>query len=106
METSTTSSSATLCKGTSAYCARFALCDANELANDDVKAIVMTYQRNTPTLSTCEVAKKSFVGENEMLVATLEVRKRSMSRPVGTSNVRIIESSDVVTSHLESGEKV
>lgn len=60
----------------------------------------------TPTLSTCEVARKSFVGENVMLVATLDVRNRSIILPVGMSNVRIIESIEVVTSHLESGENV
>ena len=41
-----------------------------------------------------------------MLVATLDVRKRSISRPVGMSNVRMMESMEVVTSHLESGENV
>lgn len=59
-----------------------------------------------PTLSTCAVARKSFVGENEMLVATLEVRNASISRPVGISNVRITESREEATSHRESGEKV
>ena len=44
------------------------------------------------------------VGEKDRLVATLEVRKRSIKRPVGTSNVRMMESIEVVTSHLESGE--
>ena len=57
-----------------------------------------------PTLSTCAVAKKSFVGENAILVATLGVLNASIKRPVGTSNVRITESSEVVTSHRESGE--
>ena len=46
------------------------------------------------------------MGENDTLVATLEVRKASMRRPVGISNVRMIESSDVVISHRASGEKV
>lgn len=64
------------------------------------------YHRYTPTLSVCDVARKSFVGENATLVAILGVRKASMSRPVGMSKVRMIESSDVVTSHRESGEKV
>lgn len=32
------------------------------------------------------------------------VRKMSMSRPVGTSNVRIEESNDVAINHRESGE--
>ena len=41
-----------------------------------------------------------------MLVATLEVRNASISRPVGISNVRITESREEVTSHRESGEKV
>lgn len=41
-----------------------------------------------------------------MLVATLDVRKASMRQPVGTSKVRITESSEDTTSHLESGEKV
>lgn len=63
-----------------------------------------TYHRYTPTLSTCAVAKKSFVGENAILVATLDVLNASIKRPVGTSNVRIIESNEVVTSHRESGE--
>ncbi len=67
---------------------------------------VLTYHRYTPTVSTWDVAKKSFVGENDMLVATLEMRNRSISRPVGTSNVRMTESIDAVTSHLESGENV
>jgi hypothetical protein len=40
-----------------------------------------------------------------MLVATVEVRKASIRRPVGMSNVLIIESSDVVMSHRESDEK-
>lgn len=57
-------------------------------------------------LSTCDVAKKSLVGENETLVATLAVRKASIRRPEGISNVRIIESIDVAMSHLEFGEKV
>lgn len=63
------------------------------------------YQRYTPTLSTCDVARKSLVGENAMLVATLEVLNASINRPVEISNVRIIESRDVAISHLESGEK-
>jgi hypothetical protein len=52
------------------------------------------------------VAKKSLVGENDTLVATLVVRKASMRCPDGMSNVLIIESSDVVISHRESEEKV
>lgn len=64
------------------------------------------YHRNIPTLSTCAVAKKSLVGENETLVATLLVRNASISLPVGTSNVRMIESNEVVINHRESGEKV
>src|ERR1700690_3342563 len=59
-----------------------------------------------PTLSTCAVAKKSFVGEKERLAATLDVRNASIRRPVGTSNVRIIESREVVTNQRESGENV
>lgn len=46
------------------------------------------------------------MGENVMLVATLDVRNRSIILPVGMSNVRMIESIEVVTSHLESGENV
>jgi hypothetical protein len=46
------------------------------------------------------------VGENDMLVATLAVRKASIRRPEGMSNVLIMESSDVVISHRESEEKV
>jgi len=52
------------------------------------------------------VAKKSPVGENDTLVATLVVRKASMRCPDGMSNVLIIVSSDVVISHRESEEKV
>jgi hypothetical protein len=52
------------------------------------------------------VAKKSPVGENDILVATLAVRKASMRCPEGMSNVLIIESRDVVMSHRESEEKV
>ena len=59
-----------------------------------------------PTPSTWAVAKKSLVGENDMLVATLAVRKASIRCPEGMSNVLIIESSDVVMSHRESEEKV
>ena len=63
-----------------------------------------TNHRYIPTLSTCTVAKKSFVGENAILVATLHVLNASIKRPLGTSNVRIIESNEVVISHRESGE--
>ena len=69
-------------------------------------AVSSTYQRYTPTLSTWAVAKKSPVGENDTLVATLVVRKASMRCPDGMSNVLIIVSSDVVISHRESEEKV
>jgi len=62
--------------------------------------------RKTPTLSTCEVARKSFVGENEMLVGTLGVLNASINRPVGMSNVRMMESRDATTNQRESGEKV
>ena len=65
-----------------------------------------TDQRYTPTLSTCAVARKSFVGENATLLATLTVRNASMRRPVGISNVRMTESSAVAMSHRASGEKV
>jgi hypothetical protein len=58
-----------------------------------------------PTLSTWAVAKKSFVGENAMLVATLDVRKASIRHPVGRSKVRIIESMELAINHRESGEK-
>ena len=44
------------------------------------------------------------MGENARLVAMLSVRKASTSRPVGISNVRMIESMAVAISHLESGE--
>jgi len=67
---------------------------------------VIAHHKNTPTLSTWAVARKSFEGENDILVATLEVRNASIKRPVGTSNVRITESKAVVTNHRESGEKV
>ena len=40
-----------------------------------------------------------------MLEATLEVRNASIRRPVGTSNVLIMESNELATNHLESGEK-
>ena len=40
-----------------------------------------------------------------MLVAIEVVRNASTSRPVGISNVRIVESSAEAMSHLESGEK-
>jgi len=68
-------------------------------------AVSSTYQRYTPTLSTWAVAKKSLVGENDILVATVVVRKESINLPDGMSNVLIIESSDVVMSHRESDEK-
>jgi hypothetical protein len=64
------------------------------------------YQRYTPTLSTCEVAKKSPVGEKVTLAATLAHRKPSRSLPVGMSNVRIVESREVAISQRESGENV
>lgn len=51
------------------------------------------------------MARKSPVGENVRLVAIELVRKASTSLPVGMSNVRIVESSDVAISHRESGEK-
>lgn len=77
----------TVWNDTSAYWARFA-------------------HRKTPTLSTCEVARKSFVGEKERLVATLGVLNASIKRPVGISNVRMIESRDAAISQRESGDKV
>ena len=67
---------------------------------------VITHHKNTPTLSTWAVARKSFEGENDTLVATLEVRNASIKRPVGRSNVRITESKAVAINHRESGEKV
>ena len=45
------------------------------------------------------------MGENDILVATVVVRKASINLPDGMSNVLIIESSDVVMSHRESDEK-
>jgi hypothetical protein len=63
-----------------------------------------TNHRYIPTLSTCAVARKSPVGENEILVATLVVRNTSIKRPVGMSNVLMIESRDDVINHLESEE--
>ena len=39
-----------------------------------------------------------------MLVATFDVRKASIKRPEGISNVRMTESKDVVISQRESGE--
>jgi hypothetical protein len=55
-----------------------------------------------PREPTWAEARKSPVGEKDKLVATLEVRNASISWPVGISNVRIIESKEVVTSHRES----
>ena len=66
----------------------------------------IAHHKNTPKLSTCAVARKSFEGENDTLVATLVVRNASIKRPVGTSNVRMTESKAVATNHRESGEKV
>ena len=85
IETPATSSSDTVWRVTAINCALFA-------------------HKNTPTLSTWAVARKSFVGENAILVATLGVRNASIKLPVGTSNVRMIESSDVDTIQRESGE--
>lgn len=69
-----------------------------------VNIVSSANHRYIPTLSTCAVAKKSPVGENEMLVATLVVRNTSIKRPVGISNVLMIESRDDVINHLESEE--
>jgi len=85
IETSAISFSDSVRKVTSANCALFA-------------------HKNTPTLSTCAVAKKSFAGENAILVAILGVRNASIKPPVGISNVRITESRDVDTIQRESGE--
>lgn len=41
-----------------------------------------------------------------MLVGTLGVLNASINRPVGMSNVRMMESRDATTSQRESGEKV
>lgn len=87
IETSVISFSDTVRRVTSANCALFA-------------------HKNTPTLSTWEVAKKSFTGENAILVAILGVRNASIKPPVGMSNVRITESRDVDTIQRESGENV
>jgi hypothetical protein len=65
-----------------------------------------TYQRCTPRLSTWAVARKSPVGENVTEVAIELVRKASTRRPVGISNVLMVESKEVAINHLESGEKV
>ena len=46
------------------------------------------------------------MGEKERLVATLGVLNASINRPVGISNVRMIESRHAATSQRESGEKV
>lgn len=64
-----------------------------------------THQRNMPTLSACAVARKSLVGEKSKLVAMLGVRKASIRIPVGISNVRIMQSTAVATSHRASDEK-
>jgi hypothetical protein len=99
-------SSAKLWKETSQNCARFTLkwtLRRSQRENANAKVI---HHKKMPTLSTCAVARKSLVGENEMLVATLSVRNASINSPVGRSNVRIMESMEVVTSHLESGENV
>jgi hypothetical protein len=63
------------------------------------------HHRCTPKLSTCEVARKSPVGEKVKLVAIDGTLKASTNRPVGISKVRIVESRDVAINHLESGEK-
>jgi hypothetical protein len=73
---------------------------------DFVVVLDIAHHKNTPTLSTWAVARKSLEGENDTLVATLEVRNASIKRPVGTSNVRITESKAVAINHRESGEKV
>jgi hypothetical protein len=65
-----------------------------------------TNQRCTPRLSTWAVARKSPVGENVTDVAIELVRKASTRRPVGISNVLMVESRDVAINHLESGENV
>lgn len=91
-------------KATSAYCARLALSESQSSVNIPAHNADYTDHRNTPKLSMCDVARKSLVGEKDRLVATLEVLKASIKRPVGTSNVLMMESSELVTSHLESGE--
>ena len=104
---SSRSISAALRKETSAYCARFALrFHTYKLTFTNPYCYFLAYQRYTPTLSTCEVAKKSPVGEKDTLVATLAQRKASISLPVGISNVRIVESREVAISQRESGENV
>ena len=100
------SSSVILRNEMSVYWARFALRQCHRIVPIVQRNAKWTYQRYTPTLSTCAVAKKSLVGENDTLVAILAVRKASIRRPEGISNVRIIESSDVVMSHRESEENV
>jgi hypothetical protein len=101
--------SLTLWNDTSAYWARLALdIDASAILEfgNYLRGQSLTYHRKIPTLSTCAVARKSLVGENEMLVATLDVRNASIRRPVGTSKVLITESRELATSQRESGEKV
>jgi len=67
---------------------------------------VIAHHKNPPVLSTQVMARKSFEGEDNILVATLEVQNASIKRPVSTSNVHITESKAVTTNHRESGEKV
>jgi len=102
--TSIRSSSTTLWNDTPEYCALLALY-FNDKYESPPHFRVRAHHKYTPTLSTWAVAKKSFVGENAMLVATLGVRKASIRHPVGRSKVRIVESRELATSHRESGEK-
>ena len=52
------------------------------------------------------MARKSPVGERETDVAIVSEEKQSTMHPVGRSQVRILESSDVDMIHLASEEKV
>lgn len=75
------------------------------ISNSGPQIKLLAHHRKTPILSTCAVARKSPVGEKLRLIAMLGVRKASMSRPVGRSNVRTTESEEETISHLESAEK-
>jgi hypothetical protein len=67
---------------------------------------VHSYHRNTPTLSTCVVAKKSPVGEKVKLVVTFSTANTSIICPDGRSHVRIVASSEEDTIQRPSGLKV
>ena len=81
------------------------ICPVSRVSFVTVDAWLRTDHRKTPRLCTCAVARKSPVGEKAILTAKVGVRKASIKRPVGRSNVRMTESWLQTTSHLESAEK-